>query len=120
MDRAGISDLARRPVSRLSKGQRQRVGIAQAILGNPPSYVLDEPTQGLDPKQVVEARNLIRRLADDGGAVLVSTHLLAEASATCDRVVVIARGRVMAEERPGEAGELEARFLRLVGEAELT
>src|SRR5207247_1144490 len=78
-------------------------------------------TIGLDPRQVVDARRLIRSLADDDrAAVLVSTHLLAEASAVCDRVVVIAAGRVVAEERPGAAGDLEARFLRLVGEAELS
>ena len=118
---AGISDLGDRLVGRLSKGQRQRLGIAQALLGRPPAYVLDEPTAGLDPRQVVEARTLFRSLADkDGAAVLVSTHVLSEAAAICDRVIVIARGRVVAEERPGEAGDLEARFLRLVGEAELS
>jgi len=120
MASAGVADLARRPFGRLSKGQRQRVGLAQAILGRPPGYVLDEPTQGLDPKQVVDARALIRSLAEaDGAAVLLSTHLLAEAAAMCDQVVVIVRGRVMATERPSAAGDLEARFLRLVGEAEL-
>jgi ABC-2 type transport system ATP-binding protein len=117
---AGVGDLTRRPIGRLSKGQRQRVGLAQALLGRPPAYVLDEPTQGLDPKQVVEMREVIRSLAKvDGAAVLLSTHLLAEAAAVCDRVVVIAKGKVMAEERPGAAPDLEARFLRLVGEAEL-
>ncbi|HZQ87513.1 MAG TPA: ABC transporter ATP-binding protein [Acidimicrobiales bacterium] len=117
---AGVDDLLRRPVGRLSKGQRQRVGLAQALLGRPPSYVLDEPTQGLDPKQVVEMREVVRSLAKaDGAAVLLSTHLLAEASTVCDRVVVIAKGRVRAEERPGAAPDLEARFLRIVGEAEL-
>ena len=116
---ARVDDLLRRPLVRLSKGQRQRVGIAQSLLGSPGSYVFDEPTQGLDPKQVVEARRLLRGLADDGAAVLLSTHLLAEASAVCDRVVVIVGGRVVAEERPGDAVDLEARFLRLVGEAEL-
>ena len=107
-------------MGRLSKGQRQRVGLAQALLGRPPSYVLDEPTQGLDPAQVVEARTLLRSLASDGAAVLISTHLLAEAAAVADRVVVIVRGRVVAEERPGEAGDLERRFLELVGRGELT
>ena len=121
MAAAGVADLASRPVARLSKGQRQRVGIAQAMLGSPASYVLDEPTQGLDPGQVVEARRLIRRLADDGAAVLLSTHLLAEAAAVCDRVVVIVGGRVVAEEaNTGSAGDLEARFLRLVGEHQLS
>ena len=79
LDAAGAGDLARRPVGRLSKGQRQRVGLAQALLGRPPSYVLDEPTQGLDPAQVVDARALVRSLASEGAAVLLSTHLLAEA-----------------------------------------
>jgi len=117
---AGVDDLLGRPIGRLSKGQRQRVGLAQALLGRPPSYVLDEPTQGLDPKQVVEMRDVIRSLAKaDGAAVLLSTHLLAEAATVCDRVVVIAKGRVRAEERPGAAPDLEARFLRIVGEAEL-
>lgn len=115
-----VVDLVRRPLGRLSKGQRQRVGIAQALLGRPPAYIFDEPTQGLDPTQIVDARRVLRGLAADGAAVLLSTHLLAEAAAVCDRVVVIARGRVVAEERPGEAGDLEARFLRLVAEAELS
>jgi ABC-2 type transport system ATP-binding protein len=120
MDTAGLGDLGDRLCGRLSKGQRQRLGLAQALLGAPPTYILDEPTQGLDPKQVVETRAVIRALAErDNAAVLLSTHLLAEAAAVCDRVVVIVRGRVVAEERPGDAGDLEARFLRLVGEAEL-
>ena len=120
MGMAGVADLARRPTGRLSKGQRQRVGMAQALLGRPPVYVLDEPTQGLDPRQVVEARALVRRLAGDGAAVLFSTHLLAEAASVCDRVAVIVKGRLVAEEAPGSATDLEARFLRLVAEAELS
>jgi ABC-2 type transport system ATP-binding protein len=118
---AGVDDLAARPVARLSKGQRQRVGMAQALLGRPGAYVLDEPTQGLDPKQVVDARRLIRSLAtDEGAAVLLSTHLLAEVAAMCDRVVVIVRGRVVADEPTGAVDDLEARFMRLVGESELS
>jgi ABC-2 type transport system ATP-binding protein len=116
---AGASDLAGRPLGRLSKGQRQRVGLAQAVLGSPPAYVLDEPMQGFDPAQAVEARALVRKLAADGAAVLVSTHLLSEASAMCDRVVVLVKGKVVAVERPGETADLEERFLRLVGEAEV-
>lgn len=115
---AGVADLASRPVQRLSKGQRQRVGMAQALLGSPRAYVLDEPTIGLDPKQIVDTRNVIRGLKDDA-AVLLSTHILAEASEICDRVVVIVRGRIVAEERPADAPDLEDRFLRLVGESEL-
>jgi ABC-2 type transport system ATP-binding protein len=120
MEAARVAELARRPIGRLSKGQRQRVGLAQAVLGSPPVLLLDEPTIGLDPKQVVDARGLVRSSADGGAAVLVSTHLLAEAASMCDRVVVIAAGSVVAEERPGEAADLEDRFLRLVAEAELS
>ena len=119
LDAAGATALSMRPLARLSKGQRQRIGLAQSLIGSPPAYVLDEPTQGFDPAQAVEARRLIRSLASGGSAVLVSTHLLAEAAAMCDRVVVIVRGRVVAEERPGAVADLEARFLRLVGESEL-
>ena len=118
MSRAGVADLAGRPVGRLSKGQRQRVGLAQALLGSPRAYVLDEPTIGLDPKQIVDTRRVIRSLREDA-AVLLSTHLLAEAAEICDRVVVIVKGRIVAEERPSETPDLEERFLRLVGESEL-
>ena len=111
--------LAGRPFGRLSKGQRQRVGLAQALLGSPPNYVFDEPTQGLDPSQVVAAREVMKSLSRDGGAVLLSTHLLGEAAAICDRVVVIAGGLVLAEERPADTPDLEARFLALVGKASL-
>lgn len=120
LDAVDAADLVRRPVGRLSKGQRQRVGIAQALLGSPPAYVLDEPTSGLDPAQVAGLRTLVRNLAGTGSAVLISTHLLAEAAASCDRIVVVAKGRVVATETPGDAADLEARFLRLVAEAELS
>ena len=115
-----LTDLAGRPIRRLSKGQRQRVGLAQAVLGSPPSLVLDEPTIGLDPSQLVDARRLMRAAAERGSAVLFSTHLLAEAAATCDRIIVVVGGRVVAEEVPGSTDELEDRFLRLVGAAELS
>ena len=118
MARAGVADLATRPVERLSKGQRQRVGMAQALLGSPRAFILDEPTIGLDPAQIVEARRVITGLRE-GAAVLLSTHVLAEAAEVCDRVIVIVRGKVVAEERPSSTPDLEERFLRLVGEAEL-
>jgi ABC-2 type transport system ATP-binding protein len=108
---AGVADLERRPIGRLSKGQRQRVGIAQAVLGSPATLVLDEPTASLDPQQVVDVRGLLRRRAGGGAAVLVSTHLLSEAAAVCDRVVVLSAGTVVAVEPPGD--DLEARFLSL-------
>jgi ABC-2 type transport system ATP-binding protein len=116
----GLTELIRRPLGRLSKGQHQRVGLAQAVLGWPPSLILDEPTIGLDPSQLVDARNLVREAAERGAAVLLSTHLLAEAAAVCDRIVVIVGGCIVAEEVPGSSQELEDRFLRLVGEGTLT
>jgi ABC-2 type transport system ATP-binding protein len=119
MNLAGVAPLAKRPVERLSKGQKQRVGLAQALLGSPPAYVLDEPTIGLDPAQIVDTRRVIRGLRESA-AVLLSTHILSEAAEICDRVIVIVRGRIAAEERPESAPDLEERFLRLVGEAELT
>ena len=111
MQDAKVSDLAGRPIGRLSKGQRQRVALAQAVLGDARTLVLDEPTASLDPKQVVVVRKLVRRRADGGAAVLVSTHVLSEAAAVCDRVVVLSAGRVVAVEPPGD--DLERRFLRL-------
>ena len=109
LEATGMAELAGRPMGRLSKGQRQRLGIAQALLGAPPNYVLDEPVNGLDPAQIAEARTLFRGLADEGAAVLLSTPLLAEAATTCDRVVIIADGAVVADEAVGP--DLEARFL---------
>jgi ABC-2 type transport system ATP-binding protein len=111
MKDAKVADLARRPIGRLSKGQRQRVALAQSVLGEPRSIVLDEPTASLDPKQVTDVRKLVRRRAGGGTAVLVSTHVLSEAAAMCDRVVVLSAGHVVAIEPPGD--DLERRFLHL-------
>ena len=115
-----LQDLMRRPIARLSRGQKQRVGLASALLGSPATLVLDEPTQGLDPAQIVDARRAIRDAASAGAAVLFSTHLLAEAAALCDRVVVLVGGRVVADVARGDFADLEDRFLRLVGEAALS
>lgn len=98
---AKIADIRRQIIGTLSKGYRQRVGIAQALVGNPPVIILDEPTIGLDPRQTVEMRNLIRMLGRDH-SILFSTHILSEVSATCDRVVMIDRGRVVADKRIDE------------------
>ena len=92
----GIGDVFYRPVRELSKGYRQRLGIAVALLGRPPIIILDEPTEGLDPNQRAEIRTLIRSLAKDR-TVIMSTHVMQEAAAVCDRLVIVSKGRVVAD-----------------------
>ena len=94
----GISDVYHRVIRNLSKGYRQRVGIAQALIGNPPIIIFDEPTVGLDPKQVIEVRNLIRTLGRDH-TVILSTHILSEVQAVCDRIIIINKGKIIADEK---------------------
>ena len=93
-----IEDVKNRLIRNLSKGYRQRVGIAQALVGNPPVIVFDEPTVGLDPKQIIEIRNLIRSLGKDH-TVILSTHILSEVQSVCDRIVIINEGKIIADER---------------------
>jgi len=99
IERCGLERHARRMIGMLSKGFRQRVGIAQALLGNPEVLILDEPTVGLDPRQIAEIRGLIKGL---GGSqtVILSTHILPEVSMTCDRVIIIYEGRLLALDTP--------------------
>lgn len=99
--KCAITDVQRRPIGKLSKGYRQRVGLAQALIHNPDVLVLDEPTAGLDPRQIIEVRELIRGLAGQH-TVILSTHILPEVSKTCDRVVVINAGKLVAEGTPDE------------------
>jgi ABC-2 type transport system ATP-binding protein len=100
MDRTHVADMANRLCSKLSKGYKQRVGLAQALIHNPDVLILDEPTAGLDPKQINETRLLIKELAGDHTIVL-STHILPEVSQTCQRVVIINKGKVVAVDTPG-------------------
>ena len=93
-----ITDVYDRVIRNLSKGYKQRVGIAQALVGNPPVLIFDEPTVGLDPKQIIEIRNLIKTLGKEH-TVILSTHILSEVQAICDRIVVINKGRVVADEK---------------------
>jgi ABC-2 type transport system ATP-binding protein len=99
LKRTHVADMADRQCGKLSKGYKQRVGLAQALIHNPEVLVLDEPTAGLDPKQIMETRDLIRSLAGDHTIVL-STHILPEVSQTCQRVVIINNGRVVAVDTP--------------------
>jgi len=104
VDQVNIKDVLDQPIDTLSKGYKRRVGLAQAILHDPPVLVLDEPTDGLDPNQKHEVRQLIQTMARDK-AIIISTHILEEVEAVCSRAIIIARGRVVAEGRPdGAAG----------------
>lgn len=93
----GIEDVQSRVIRNLSKGYRQRVGLAQALVGNPQTLILDEPTVGLDPKQIIEIRSLIKRLGDNH-TVILSSHILSEVQAVCDRIVVINKGKLVADD----------------------
>jgi ABC-2 type transport system ATP-binding protein len=99
MEKTRIADMATRHCGKLSKGYRQRVGLAQALLHNPDVLILDEPTAGLDPKQIIETRKLIKELAGDH-TIILSTHILPEVSQTCQRVVIINKGHVVAVDTP--------------------
>jgi ABC-2 type transport system ATP-binding protein len=112
LEQAGVATReSRRPISELSKGFRQRVGLAQALLGAPPVLILDEPTDGLDPAQRVETRRLIRSLGERH-TILLSTHVLPEAQEICSRVLILHEGRI-ALDLPAQSAELEARFLEV-------
>src|SRR5204863_9306934 len=99
MERVSVSDVKERIIGKLSKGYKQRVGLAQAFINDPPFLILDEPTIGLDPKQIHEVRELIKDLAGNHTVVL-STHILPEVEQTCNRVVIIDRGRIVASDTP--------------------
>jgi ABC-2 type transport system ATP-binding protein len=101
MDRCWLTDVAGRRIGKLSKGYKQRTGLAAAILHNPRVLVLDEPTNGLDPTQIRETRQLIRELAKDR-TMLISSHILPEVERLCDRVIIMAAGRVRADGSPAE------------------
>ena len=110
---ACLEDVRKRLISNLSKGYKQRVGLAQAVLGDPQTIILDEPTVGLDPKQMIEMRELIRSLKKDH-TVILSSHILSEVSAVCDQILIISKGQLVASDTPEGlqekmqgAGELE-------------
>jgi len=101
MEKVKIADVKNRLIKNLSKGYRQRVGIAQAIIGNPKFIIFDEPTVGLDPVQIIEVRNLIRSLGKKH-TVILSTHILPEVQSICDRVIIINDGKIIADEKTAD------------------
>lgn len=122
MDLVRIGDVRGRLIKNLSKGYKQRVGLAQALIGNPKVLIMDEPTVGLDPKQIIEIRNLIKDLGKDH-TVILSSHILPEVSAVCERVIIINKGRIVASDTPenlcrglGDSSKLN---LRIAGEENL-
>jgi ABC-2 type transport system ATP-binding protein len=104
MEACGVLDMERRLIGALSKGYRQRVGLAQALLNAPPVLILDEPTVGLDPRQIIEIRGIIKGLRHEH-TVILSTHILPEVSMTCDRVVIISGGQATAVDTPDNLTE---------------
>ncbi len=106
LERVGLTYKQHKLVRSLSKGMRQRLGVAQALVHEPEMVILDEPTIGIDPQQVIEVRELVRELGQQH-AVLFSTHILTEAEQVCDRLLIINRGRIVAEGTPGELRRLQ-------------
>ncbi len=108
-DLCGINEVMHKPISQLSKGYKQRVGLAHAMMNDPEILILDEPTSGLDPNQIVEIRDIIRQIGKTK-TIILSTHILSEVEATCDRVVILNQGKIVADEttetlRQGVGGE---------------
>jgi len=101
IDTCGLGDVLKRNIGELSKGYRQRVGLAQALIHDPDILILDEPTAGLDPNQIIEIRNLIKSLGEEKTVILCS-HILPEVEATCNRVLIINRGKIVADGSPTE------------------
>lgn len=115
MEMTRITDMRGRLIKNLSKGYRQRVGLAQALLGSPEVLILDEPSVGLDPKQIIEIRDLIRELGKSH-TIILSSHILSEVSAVCDHVMIISHGRLVASDSP----EGLQRLMSGTGELKLT
>lgn len=112
MEMTQITDMQQRLIKNLSKGYRQRVGLAQAILGYPEVIILDEPTVGLDPKQIIEIRDLIRKLGENH-TVILSSHILSEVSAVCDHIMIIAHGKLVASDSPENLQKLMSGSMEL-------
>lgn len=116
IEKVGLSPEKNKKIEQLSKGYRQRVGLAQALIHDPEVLILDEPTTGLDPNQLVEIRNLIREVGKNK-TIILSTHIMQEVEAICDRVIIINKGSIVADDKleklTGEQGSLEQIFRKL-------
>jgi ABC-2 type transport system ATP-binding protein len=117
VERCGLQDVFHKDIGQLSKGFRQRVGLAQAIIHDPELLILDEPTSGLDPNQIIEIRNLIKELGQES-TILMSTHILQEAQSTCERVLIINNGLLVADDTLAQLGLKDIGFIYLeIGDA---
>ena len=118
IETCGLAKVVRKPIEELSKGYRQRLGLAQAIIHQPDILILDEPTTGLDPNQIIEIRDLIKKLGQEK-TVIFSSHILSEVSATCDRVIIINNGKIVGEGSPSElmakAGSRDLIYVKIKG-----
>lgn len=121
IDTVKIDDVKKRKIGNLSKGYRQRVGLAGALIGDPEILILDEPTVGLDPKQIIEIRNVIKQLGQEK-TIIFSSHILSEISAVCDRVIIIDKGKFVAEDTPqnlsSKIGGSQRMMIRVSGDRE--
>ena len=121
MEQTNITDMSSRLIRNLSKGYKQRVGMAQAILGNPEVLIFDEPSVGLDPRQIIEVRDLIRELGKEH-TVILSSHILSEVSAVCDHILILSKGKLVAdgspEELAGMMGDAGGTEITVIGDGE--
>ncbi len=115
VQRTGLSPEAHKKIAELSKGYRQRVGLAQALIHDPEILILDEPTSGLDPNQLVDIRKLIKEIGKEK-TVILSTHIMQEVEAVCDRVIIINKGRIVADDKTSRLSELSKGKMRIIVE----
>lgn len=115
IDSCQLKSVYKQSIGTLSKGFRQRVGLAAALLGDPDFLILDEPTSGLDPKQIIDFRQLIKKHTQDR-SIIISTHILSEAKTICDRIMIINKGKIVLDDKTSKIKNLETKFLQLTND----